>query len=143
MQQIANRGGTIVRIKPLTLESGSVESNLGDREWDRDAVEEVKGEELGVTETQPTLITSQPIISEVTPITPQPETTQGQNPESSAWWVEISTTQPQVIYYFGPFDSFEEAKDFQGGYIEDLEEEGAIGITVEIKWCSPDNLTIF
>ncbi|NES84519.1 MAG: DUF1816 domain-containing protein, partial [Moorea sp. SIO2B7] len=50
-------------------------------------------------------------------------------------------TQPRCTYYFGPFDSFNEAQSHQPGYIEDLQEEGAEGITVEIKQCQPQILT--
>ncbi|HBB32955.1 MAG TPA: hypothetical protein DDZ80_18585 [Cyanobacteria bacterium UBA8803] len=73
----------------------------------------------------------------------KPMTADSQTPSPLAWWVEISTTEPAVIYYFGPFDSLEEAKSSQGGYIEDLQAEDAQGIAVDIKWCRPDNLTIF
>lgn len=131
MRQVALSGGTIVRIKPLTLEAASTESSIGDREWDTGSVERVDSELSGVTENLPT------------PTIPQPTAIPGQNPEPSAWWVRISTIEPEVIYYFGPFDNFEEAKDSQGGYIEDLEQEKAVGITVEILWCSPINLTVF
>ncbi|MGK7875690.1 MAG: DUF1816 domain-containing protein [Xenococcaceae cyanobacterium] len=59
------------------------------------------------------------------------------------WWVEISTAQPRCTYYFGPFDSAKEAQFYQPGYIEDLQEEGAEGIIVQIKQCQPKILTIF
>jgi hypothetical protein len=59
------------------------------------------------------------------------------------WWVEIKTAEPFCIYYFGPFDSIREAKLNENGYIEDLVEEKADGITVELKQCLPDNLTVF
>lgn len=49
------------------------------------------------------------------------------------WWVEINTTVPNCTYYFGPFTCFEEAVEYRDGYIEDLIEEGANGITVNIK----------
>jgi hypothetical protein len=58
------------------------------------------------------------------------------------WWVMIQTTKPLCTYYFGPFDSAEEAKLNQAGYIEDLMEENAEGITVEIQQCQPEVLTI-
>lgn len=58
------------------------------------------------------------------------------------WWVEIKTNIPPCIYYFGPFDRLKEAKLAQHGYIEDLVEEKAQGITVEIKRCQPQILTI-
>ena len=60
-----------------------------------------------------------------------------------AWWVEIITEKPICTYYFGPFVSYEEAADAKDGYIEDLEEEGAEGISAVIKRCKPSELTIF
>ncbi|MBC6452706.1 MAG: DUF1816 domain-containing protein [Hormoscilla sp. SP5CHS1] len=60
-----------------------------------------------------------------------------------AWWVEIVTDTPRCTYYFGPFTNKNEAEVAQSGYIEDLEKEGAIGITVVVKRCKPINLTIF
>lgn len=60
-----------------------------------------------------------------------------------AWWVEIVTQDPSCTYYFGPFLSYEEAVDAKGGYIEDLEDEGAQGISVLVKRCKPTELTIF
>jgi hypothetical protein len=59
----------------------------------------------------------------------------------SPWWVEISTAQPSCVYYFGPFESAEEAQIYQPGYIEDLQAEEAEGITVAIKQCQPQILT--
>lgn len=59
-----------------------------------------------------------------------------------AWWVEIFTSNPYCTYYFGPFESRKEAILEQPGYIEDLVDEGALLIAVEIKWCKPRNLTI-
>lgn len=59
-----------------------------------------------------------------------------------AWWVEIFTLHPECTYYFGPFMSAKEAKLAQDGYIEDLEGEGAQGISVAIKRCQPQELTI-
>ena len=58
------------------------------------------------------------------------------------YWVEISTQQPECVYYFGPFNNSREARQMQGGYIEDLMEERATGIDVEIKRCMPTQLTI-
>lgn len=58
-----------------------------------------------------------------------------------AWWVEIYTDFPRCLYYFGPFNSELEAKTYQGGYIEDLQQEGAEGIVIQIKQCQPVNLT--
>ena len=58
------------------------------------------------------------------------------------WWVAIQTKNPQCTYYFGPFESALEARGLQEGYLEDLRQEQAQGITVEIKQCQPEHLTI-
>lgn len=64
-------------------------------------------------------------------------------PMEKDWWLEILSTEPCCTYYFGPFETAEQAIVDQNGYIEDLVNEGAQGITVEIKWCKPKELTIF
>lgn len=61
---------------------------------------------------------------------------------SSAWWVEITTVKPFCIYYFGPFETRQEAVLSEYGYIEDLLTEKASGITTKIKQCQPELLTI-
>ncbi len=60
-----------------------------------------------------------------------------------AWWVEVVTGKPRCTYYFGPFTSADEAKASQTGYVEDLEREGAQGITVAVKRCKPKTLTVY
>ena len=63
--------------------------------------------------------------------------------ETVPYWLRISTKVPSCTYYFGPFDSLLEAKALQAGYIEDLIEENAQGIHVELEQCqSPPQLTI-
>jgi Domain of unknown function (DUF1816) len=59
------------------------------------------------------------------------------------WWVEIKTTLPLCIYYFGPFHCKKTARLSQSGYIEDLVQEKACGITVEIKQLRPKVLTVY
>jgi Domain of unknown function (DUF1816) len=59
------------------------------------------------------------------------------------WWVEIKTTLPLCIYYFGPFHCKKAARLSQSGYIEDLVQEKALGITVEIKRLQPKVLTVY
>lgn len=59
-----------------------------------------------------------------------------------AWWIEIKTESPKCTYYFGPFVSKREAKKLKPGYIEDLEEEGATIISLQMKRCQPTVLTI-
>lgn len=59
-----------------------------------------------------------------------------------AWWVEIVTQTPRCTYYFGPFLSVKEAEIASSGYIEDLQQEKAQGIVINVKRCKPANLTI-
>ncbi len=59
------------------------------------------------------------------------------------WWVEIVTTMPACIYYFGSFASPKEALYAQSGYLEDLKQEGAKENSLQIKSCQPSELTIF
>lgn len=59
-----------------------------------------------------------------------------------AYWVEIVTDNPRCTYYFGPFVSTQEADEIKAGYIEDLEGESAKIISVKVKRCQPNNLTI-
>lgn len=59
------------------------------------------------------------------------------------WWVEIITSRPQCIYYFGPFASAYEAEAMQPGYVDDLLEEGVYTLQVLVKQCQPTQLTIF
>ncbi len=58
------------------------------------------------------------------------------------WWIKITTDSPLCTYYFGPFDTIEEAKYCQDGYWEDLENEGALGISSQIQWIQPQTLTL-
>lgn len=59
-----------------------------------------------------------------------------------AWWVEISTESPRCTYYFGPFADQAEAESASLGYIEDLKQEGATGISLKIDRMKPSELTI-
>jgi len=60
-----------------------------------------------------------------------------------AWWVEITTDNPRCVYYFGPFPDKKAAQSHQGGYVEDIEREGATNLKINIKRCKPSNLTIY
>ena len=53
--------------------------------------------------------------------------------EESPYWLKITTKVPKCTYYFGPFDSSLEAKGLQAGYIEDLMQEEAQGIHIELQ----------
>lgn len=59
-----------------------------------------------------------------------------------AWWVQVSTETPRCSYYFGPFSKAEDAEVAKHGYVEDLEQEGAQGITVSVRRCKPSVLTL-
>ena len=59
------------------------------------------------------------------------------------WWVKICTEAPAYTYFFGPFDSKTEAVMAQFSYVQDLEDEGAQNIKVEIGQFSPEQLTIY
>lgn len=59
-----------------------------------------------------------------------------------AWWVEVKTSSPRCIYYFGPFLTSQEAEDAKAGYVEDIENEGAEGISVSTYRCKPISLTV-
>ena len=59
-----------------------------------------------------------------------------------AYWVKIDTKQPCCTYYFGPFLKVKEAEAAKFGYLEDLKQEGALGITVSIDHFKPQELTI-
>ncbi len=61
-----------------------------------------------------------------------------------AHWVELTTEIPCCTYYFGPFANADEAeRSARLGYVEDIQEEGAHNIQIQIKQCKPSNLTIF
>lgn len=64
------------------------------------------------------------------------------NTLGKAFWVKIETQKPSCTYYFGPFVTVKEAKSAQVGYLEDLNQEGAFGITVDIQRCKPTELTV-
>jgi hypothetical protein len=59
-----------------------------------------------------------------------------------AWWIEIVTDKPSCVYYFGPFVSDNEAKSHLAGYLEDIEQEDAQVIAVDIKQYQPKKLTV-
>ncbi|NJO79742.1 MAG: DUF1816 domain-containing protein [Cyanobacteria bacterium RM1_2_2] len=62
--------------------------------------------------------------------------------DSKAWWIEISTIEPPCRYYFGPFKNPVDAIFNCLGYVTDLANEKAKGITVTFKHCNPKRLTV-
>lgn len=59
------------------------------------------------------------------------------------WWIEMITSYPQCVYYFGPFVTYQEAETMRPGYVSDLLEEGVSTIQVIVNQCQPTQLTIF
>ena len=59
-----------------------------------------------------------------------------------AFWIELQTKSPRCTYYFGPFSTSQDAELALPGFIEDLETEGAEGLTATISRCKPRTLTI-
>jgi hypothetical protein len=62
--------------------------------------------------------------------------------QQQKWWIKIDTQSPSCTYYFGPFDSPEEARSHYQDYLLDLQTEGAEGITYSIEQARPQQLTI-
>ncbi|MDJ0595745.1 MAG: DUF1816 domain-containing protein [Pleurocapsa sp. MO_226.B13] len=58
------------------------------------------------------------------------------------YWVEIKTQNPTCTYYFGHFNHLLAAKLMQQGYIKDLIEEKATVVSVKLRQCNPQQLTI-
>ena len=62
---------------------------------------------------------------------------------SNPWWVKITTAEPNCVYFFGPFDDEVEATQAKPGYIEDLQQEGALQIQTSLHNIpEPAKLTI-
>lgn len=59
-----------------------------------------------------------------------------------AWWVEITTTNPAINYYFGPFISAKEAGIAQPSYMEAIEHKGEQIQGVRIQQYKPTFLSI-
>jgi hypothetical protein len=57
------------------------------------------------------------------------------------WWVKIVTQSPCCTYYFGPFESLQEAQHNQTAYFQDIQAEGAQNISLQIEQCKPRYLT--
>ena len=62
-------------------------------------------------------------------------------PLAFGWWLEVRTSNPHSIYYFGPFTSWVKAESSRTGYIDDLKQEGARVINSYIRCCQPKQLT--
>jgi hypothetical protein len=143
MRRITQMGGKIISIRPIEDVDPAIavpESPLL-QQVDNLPQAEVKITPEPEPETQSNLAPE--VIPEVE-MTPEPQPVEQQEApieSDEPWWVEIYTSQPRCLYYFGPFDSASEANYYKSGYIEDLQAEGAEGITTTIKQCRPINLT--
>ncbi|PZD72168.1 hypothetical protein C1752_03754 [Acaryochloris thomasi RCC1774] len=69
------------------------------------------------------------------------ETSPQEDDYDQAWWVTVTTQQPNYEYLFGPFKDKKEAEENLSGYIKDLADEGAIQIEAEVCWCKPQAIT--
>jgi glucan phosphorylase len=58
------------------------------------------------------------------------------------WWVELYTIEPPCLYYFGEFDTQQEAEDSKHGFVQDLLAEGAKEIRSQLQLCQPKRLTV-
>ncbi len=123
-------GGTIISIKPLH-NAGYLSTT--DREIQvsqQDSSLKVKGIDFA-RDDGASVVSNNEILSD-----------RGDNKLILAWWLEVFTKEPNCIYYFGPFDRLEDALYSQAEYIKELLDEGAKGISVQIKYCKPQKLTI-
>ncbi|MGF1534943.1 MAG: DUF1816 domain-containing protein [Elainellaceae cyanobacterium] len=59
-----------------------------------------------------------------------------------AWWIEVRTDNPAYTYYFGPFMAQDEAEAAKGGYLQDLEQEGATIVQATTMRTKPTRLTV-
>ncbi|MGB2925871.1 MAG: DUF1816 domain-containing protein [Limnothrix sp.] len=66
-----------------------------------------------------------------------------QQPCDRRWWMKVTTAKPQCVYYFGPFDSQQEAQANVQGYRDDLEGEQAKIMKIKIDQCFPANQLTF
>lgn len=56
------------------------------------------------------------------------------------WWIKITTFHPTCIYYFGPFQNFEEAAKKCPDYVQNLIDDGNQKMSIVIKRCLPAEL---
>lgn len=62
-----------------------------------------------------------------------------------SWWVDVKTAEPACTYYFGPFDTEQEAELAKQGYVDDLQQEGAkiLSATAIALATAPEKLTVY
>ncbi|CAN1212256.1 hypothetical protein TUMEXPCC7403_18760 [Tumidithrix helvetica PCC 7403] len=64
------------------------------------------------------------------------------SPYELGWWLEIFTAQPPCIYYFGAFETAQEAEESQAGFVQDLYLEGTQGIATRLRFFQPTQLVV-
>jgi len=63
------------------------------------------------------------------------------NSENSSWWLRFETAKPTATYYFGPFQSYNDAANNSQDHLEDLISENAQEIAYDIEFGNPQELT--
>ncbi|MGI0485796.1 DUF1816 domain-containing protein [Pantanalinema rosaneae CENA516] len=58
------------------------------------------------------------------------------------WWVEATTSDPNCVYYFGPFPNSEEASDMCPDYVQALTKQGEQRINTVVKHYYPAELIL-
>jgi hypothetical protein len=155
MRRITQMGGKIISIRPIEDVDPTIAFSESIPIQQSDALSQSQAIAEPESNWQPEAIEEKEITPEIqsesnfpTETIPEAETTSETETKKESptisdepWWVEIYTSQPRCLYYFGPFDSASEADYYKSGYIEDLQAEGAEGITTTIKQCRPMILT--
>lgn len=67
---------------------------------------------------------------------------QAESMHQKGWWVEIFTSKPACLYYFGHFATLEEAQKSQDGFVQDLVAEGVGDVKSQLQLCQPKRLTV-
>ena len=65
-----------------------------------------------------------------------------QSTHELGWWIEIMTARPLYLYYFGAFATQEEALASQAGFIQDLMQENAQILSINMQFCQPRQVTL-
>ncbi len=58
------------------------------------------------------------------------------------WWLEIVTAKPLCLYYFGAFMTHQEAASQQAGFVEDLLQENALILSVNLQFLQPNQIIL-
>lgn len=75
-------------------------------------------------------------------LTLRQECSMNQSQKGANYWIRIVTNNPDYVYYFGSFESYEEAQCCVRGYIQDLKEEGSKIVFFDITRYQPKQLNL-